>query len=77
MFEEVHNESLSQDTRDSFQPVVTSRPSFYSSVEHSIRPSFVGTSTTGYDDLRGEGTNDGSCKTPTLLNVIIVVIELI
>ena len=26
--EEVHNESFSQDTRDSFKPVVTSRPSF-------------------------------------------------
>ena len=57
---EVHIESFSQDTRDSFQPVVTSRPSFDSSVEHSSRPSFAGTSTTGYDGSRGEGTNDGS-----------------
>ena len=32
---EVHSESFSQDTRDSFQPVVTSRSSFDSSVEHS------------------------------------------
>ena len=55
--EEVHSESFSQDTRDSFQPVVTSRPSFDSSVEHS---SFAGTSTTGYDGSRREGTNDGS-----------------
>ena len=47
--EEVHSESFSQDTRDSFEPVVTSRPSFDSSVEHSSRPSFAGTSTTGYD----------------------------
>ena len=61
LYEEVHGESLSQDTRDSFQPVVTSRPSFDSSVEHSSsRPSFAGTSTTGYDGSRGEGTNDGS-----------------
>ena len=55
--EEVHSESFSQDARDSFQPVVTSRPSFDSSVEHSSRPSFSGTSTTGYD---GSDTgNDG------------------
>ena len=43
-----------------FNPAVTSRPSFDSSVELSSRPSFVGTSTTGYDGSRGEGTNDGS-----------------
>ena len=54
--EEVHSESFRQKT----QHVVTSRPSFDSSVEHSSRPSFVGTSTTGYDGSRGEGTNDGS-----------------
>ena len=30
------------------------------SVEHSSRSSFAGTSTTGYDGSRGEGTNDGS-----------------
>ena len=58
--EEVHSDSFSQDTRDSFQPAVTSRPSFDSSVEHSSRPSFAGTSTIGYDGSRGEGTNDGS-----------------
>ena len=58
--EEVHSDSFSQDTRDSFQPAVTSRPSFDSSVEHSSRPSFAGTLTTGYDGSRGEGTNDGS-----------------
>ena len=57
---EVHSEFFSQDTRDSFQAVVTSRPSFDSSVEHSSRPNFGDTSTTGYDDSRGEGTNDGS-----------------
>ena len=34
---EVHSKSFSQDTRDSFQPVVTSQPSFDSSVEHSSR----------------------------------------
>ena len=58
--EKVHSESFSQDTRDSFQPAVTSRPSFDSSAEHSSRPNFAGTSTTGYDGSRGEGTNDGS-----------------
>ena len=60
LFEEVHSESFSQDMRDSFQPSVTSRPSFDSSAEHSSRPSFAGTSTIGYDGSRGEGTNDGS-----------------
>ena len=33
---------------------------FDSSVEHSSRSSFAGTSTTGYDGSRGEGTKDGS-----------------
>ena len=60
LFEEVHSESLSQVTRDSFHHVVTSRPSFDSSVEHSSRTCFAGTSTIGYDGSRGEGTNDGS-----------------
>ena len=60
LFEEVHSESFSQDTRDSFQPVVTSRPSSDSSVEHSTRLSFAGTSTIGYDGSRGKGANDGS-----------------
>ena len=50
--EEVHSESFSQDARDSFQPTVTSRPSFHSSVEHCSRPSIAGTSTTGYDGSR-------------------------
>ena len=45
---EVHNESFSQDRRDSFQPVVTSRPSFDSRVEHNSRSSFANTFTTGY-----------------------------
>ncbi|RVW97523.1 hypothetical protein CK203_058479 [Vitis vinifera] len=64
--EEVHTDSFSQDTRDSFrqgisQPTITSRPSFDStSVEHSSRPSATGTSASGYDGSRGEGTNDGS-----------------
>ena len=58
--EEVYSESFSQDTRDSFQPLVTFRPSFDSSVEQSSRPSFDGTYTTCYDGLRGKGTNDGS-----------------
>ena len=57
---EVHSESFSQDTRDSCQLVVTSRRSFDSSVEHSSRHSFAGTSTTDYDGSRGEETNDGS-----------------
>ena len=48
----VYSESFNQDTRDSFQLVVTSRPSFDSSVEHSNRPSFTSTSTTGYDGSR-------------------------
>ena len=60
LFEEVYCESFSQDKRDSFQPAVTSRPSFDSSVEYSSRPSFAGTSTIGYDGSRGKGTNDGS-----------------
>ena len=58
--EKVHSESFSQETRDSFQPVVTSRPSFDSSVDHSSRLSFANTSTKGYDGLRREGTNDGN-----------------
>ena len=58
--EKVHSESFSQDTWDSFQHAVTSRPSFDSSVEHSSRPSFFGTSTTSYHSSRGEGTNDGN-----------------
>ena len=52
LFEEVHSESYSQDTSDSFQPVVTSQPSFDSSVEYSSRPSFAGTSTTECDGSR-------------------------
>ena len=43
-----------------FSLVVTSQPSFNSSVEHSSRPSFACSSTTGYDGSRGERTNDGS-----------------
>ena len=58
--EEVHSKSFSQDTRDLFKSVVTSRPCFDSNVEHSSTPSFTGTSTTGYEGSRGEGTNDGS-----------------
>ena len=45
--EEVHSESFSQNTRDSFQPAVTSRPSFDSSVKHSNRPSIVIRATVG------------------------------
>ena len=33
LFEEIHSESFSQETRDSFQPIVTSRSSFNSSVD--------------------------------------------
>ena len=58
--EEVHSESFSQDMRDSFQSVVTSRASFDSSAEHSSRPSFTGTSTIGYEGSREKGTKDGS-----------------
>ena len=60
LFEEIHSESFCQDTRDSFKLVVTSRPSFDLSVEHSSRPNFSSTSTTGYDGSREEGTNDDS-----------------
>ena len=60
LFEEVHSKNFIQDTRDSFQLDVTSRPSFDSSAEHSSRLNFTGTSTTSYDGSRGEGTNDGS-----------------
>ncbi|RVW15475.1 hypothetical protein CK203_096445 [Vitis vinifera] len=66
LFEEVHIDSFSQDTRDSFrqgisQLTVTSRPSFDStSVEHSSRLSATGTSAFGYDGSRRKGTNDGS-----------------
>ena len=49
---EIHSESFNQDTRDSFQPIVTSRHSFDSSAKHSSRSSFVSTSTTGYDSSR-------------------------
>ena len=58
--EEVHSESFSQDTRDSFQPAITSRPSFDSSTKHSSRPSFASTSTKGYEGSREEGTDDDS-----------------
>ena len=58
--EEVHSESFSQDTRDSFQPIVTYRLSFDLGVEHSSRAYFDGSSTIGYDGSRGEETNDGS-----------------
>ena len=51
--EEVLSESFNQETRDSFQLVATSQPSSDSSVEHSSRPSFAGTFTTGYDGSRG------------------------
>ena len=60
LFEEVHSESFSQDTKDSFKTAVTFQPSFDSTVEHSSIPSFTGTATLGYDGLRGEGTKDGS-----------------
>ena len=52
---------VSVKTREThFNPVVTSQPSFDSSAEHSSKPSFTGTFTTGYDGSRGKGTNDGS-----------------
>ena len=43
-----------------FNPLLLLDPLLILSVEHSSRPSFAGTSTTGYDGLRGKGTNDGS-----------------
>ena len=46
--------------RDSFQLVVTSRPSIDSSVEHKSRLCFASTSTTGYDSSIREGIDDGS-----------------
>ena len=66
LFEKVHTDSFNQDIRNSFkqgisQPAVTSRPFFYSkSVEHSSRPSAIGTFASGYDGSRGDETNDGS-----------------
>ena len=42
-----------------FNPLLLLDPLFDSSAEHSSRPSFFGTSTTGYDGSREEGTNDG------------------
>ena len=50
--EEVHSESFNQGTSDSFQPAITSRPSFDSSAKHNSRPSFVDTSNTSYDGSR-------------------------
>ena len=50
--EEVHSESFNQGTRDSFQPAITSQPSFDSSAKHSSRPSFADTSNTSYDGSR-------------------------
>ena len=43
-----------------FNPLLLLDPFLDLSVEHGSRPNFAGASTTGYNGLRGEGTNDGS-----------------
>ena len=61
--EEVHSESFSKDTDDSFRAALNSHPSFDStSVWQNSRPSVAGTSATSYDGSRG-GTNDGGDNT--------------
>ncbi|RVW90766.1 hypothetical protein CK203_046415 [Vitis vinifera] len=58
--EEVHSESFSKDTEDSFQGALNSHQEVDStSIGQSSRPSAVGTSASGYDGSRGE-TDDGS-----------------
>ena len=56
--EEVHFESFSKDTDDSFHAALHSHQEIDStSVGHSSRPSTTDTSTSGYDGSR-DGTND-------------------
>ena len=60
LFEEVHSESFSKDTDDSFQATLNSHQEVDStSASHSSRPSVASTSVFGYDGSRS-GTNDGS-----------------
>ncbi|KAL6336428.1 hypothetical protein AAG906_014600 [Vitis piasezkii] len=57
--EEVHSESFSKDTDNSFEAALNSHMLVYStSVGQNSRPSAVGTSAFGYDGSRG-GTDDG------------------
>ncbi|RVW86129.1 hypothetical protein CK203_038010 [Vitis vinifera] len=57
---EVHSESFSKDTEDSFQGALNSHQEVDStSIGQSSRPSAAGTSASGYDGSRG-GTDDGS-----------------
>ena len=58
--EEVHSESFSQDTKTHFSPLSLLDPLLIQVLNIVVDLVFAGTSTTGYDDLRGEGTNDGS-----------------
>ncbi|KAJ9680166.1 hypothetical protein PVL29_019454 [Vitis rotundifolia] len=58
--EEVHSESFSKDTEDSFQEALNSHQEVDStSIDQSSRPSAAGTSASGYDGSRG-GTEDES-----------------
>ena len=58
--EEVHNESFSKNTEDSFEAALNSQPLVDStSARKSSRPSAASTSASNYDGSRG-GTNDGS-----------------
>ena len=58
--EEVHSESFSKDTEDSFQEALNSHQEVDStSIGQSSRPSATGTSNSSYDGSRG-GTNDES-----------------
>ncbi|RVW75460.1 hypothetical protein CK203_061508 [Vitis vinifera] len=53
--EEVHSESFSKDTEDSFQGALNSHQEVDStSIGQSSRPSAAGTSASGYDGSRGE-----------------------
>ena len=59
LFEEVHSESFSKDTNDSFQEALNSYQEVDStSVGQSSKPSTTSTFACGYDGLRG-GTDDG------------------
>ncbi|KAL6316825.1 hypothetical protein AAG906_021125 [Vitis piasezkii] len=56
--EEVHSESFSKDTDDSFHATYSQQEIDSTSAGHSSRPSAAGTSASGYDGSRG-GTDDG------------------
>ena len=58
--EEVHNESFSKDTEDSFQKALNSQHLInFTSSRQGSKPSVADTSSSSYDALRG-GTNDRS-----------------